>query len=146
MNDYSQDRFFEVVDGAIVRGPFALPKSTKTSSGIWHLSLAELAARGFYKQVRAGFDLQPTAAEVREGPVHEISGSEVTSTWTVRAKTQAELDAEAAAAAADKEAEIASSTDIILGKALFQVVNEVRAGQGKRKLTKSQFLDWLRSL
>lgn len=146
MNDYSQDRFFEVDGGAIVRGPFSLPKSTKHTSGIWNLSLAELADRGFYRQVRLGDDLVPSASQVKEGPVNAVNGTEVTSTWTLRAKTQAELDDDAAAAAAEKKAQIVSSADLVLGKALFILLNQFRESQGQNALTKAQFLSWLRGL
>jgi len=82
---------------------------------------------------------------VREGPTITILVDKVTRVWTVRAKTAAEIDAE-------KTEEI-DNIDLAggvraLGRALFEVVNEIRGGVfvPKPALTPAQFRAYLKSL
>lgn len=60
-------------------------------------------------------------------------------TRTIRDKTAQELDAE-------KDVMIASESDVLLAKALFQVVNQIRSLQSQPALTGQQFRTWLKGM
>lgn len=87
------------------------------------------------------------ATQVREGPsyVVDIPGNSVTQGWRVRAKTQQELDAEAAARAAIREQEVEGLPNLLTGKALFELVNDVRAVQQLPPVD-DEFKNWLRNI
>ena len=85
------------------------------------------------------------ATQIKSGPVTTIEASRVVDTWTVRAKTQAELDAEATAAADAKTLQINDNVNAMVGKALFKIVNEIRTLQSQPVLTPAQFKTWFRA-
>lgn len=71
------------------------------------------------------------ATEVKEGPVETIAADQVTRTWTVRAKTAGELDAE-------KEHRLDDFDRLTLAVA-FDHENRIRALEGKAAVTAAQF-------
>ena len=81
--------------------------------------------------------------EVRTRLADVVGPTEVVEGWDVRAKTQAELDAELEAR---KEAEADRIIDGMkaLGKTLFLLVNDVRVLQGKQPITAAQFRQFLK--
>jgi hypothetical protein len=60
-----------------------------------------------------------------------------TQTWTVQDIT-AELNAA-------KDAQAASDVDMLFGKVLFEIVNDVRVLKGQGTITRQQFINYLRS-
>jgi hypothetical protein len=76
--------------------------------------------------------------QVIEGPVRTVGASEVTETYSVRAKTAAELDA-------DKDAKI-SIMDRAQLRVLFNHENRIRALEGKQAITQAQFVAAVKAL
>lgn len=68
-----------------------------------------------------------------------VTADSCTITRTIRDKTAQEISAE-------QDALILSESDVILGKAIFQLVNEVRALKSQQPITKAQFLTYLKGL
>ena len=84
------------------------------------------------------------AVEVRAGPDYRVEATEVVESWTVRLKTQAELDADIEAA---KEADVSAAEALnTIFKALFFMANEIRALKGQAALTRPQFRNFLKNL
>ena len=83
--------------------------------------------------------------QIKEGPVTTITATQVVDTWTVRDKTQAELDADTAAKEAEKTSQIDRDVNAMVGKALFKIVNEIRVLQSQATLTPAQFKTWFRN-
>ena len=79
------------------------------------------------------------ATQVKQGPVDAVEASRVVETYTVREKTAAELDA-------DKDARV-SAADRIIGAALWDAINEIRALKvpPQPALTKAQYLNYLKT-
>ena len=77
-------------------------------------------------------------AQVKVGPVTTITATEVVDTWTVRAKTQAELDADAVAVST----RVKDSVENVTGKVLFKMMNAIRVLQGQAPFTPAQFRTW----
>lgn len=69
--------------------------------------------------------------QVREGPARVVAADSVTDTWTVRAKTAGELDA-------DKGA-IISTIDKLQFLIAFDMENRVRVLEGKAQVTAAQY-------
>ena len=95
--------------------------------------------------VFVGKDDPVNASQVKTGPVTTIEATQVVDTWTVRAKTQAELDADTVATEARKTLMIDENVNAMLGKALFKIVNEIRVLQAQPTLTPAQFKTWFRN-
>ena len=85
-----------------------------------------------------------TSAQVADAS-NAVVGTDYVFGWAVRNKTQAELDADAAANEADKTRKIDDNVDAMVGKALFKIVNEIRALQSQAALTPAQFKVWFRN-
>jgi len=80
--------------------------------------------------------------QIKEGPVVTVNPADVTRVWTVRDKTAQELDDENTTKATIKiEAE-----DIATHKIIFQLVNDVRALEGKQPITPQQYKDYYKGL
>jgi len=77
-----------------------------------------------------------------------VGADEVTETITIRDKTQAEIDAEIAAAqeTAMDALEESNSRDKALAQAIFRLANDVRALEGKQPITGAQFRAYLKGL
>ena len=134
-------KYFYTENGSIVKGPMDLPNAWKNISGFHNTDSAKLKALGWLPQIRVGNDLVAGVNEVKLGPVHIVDADAVTSTWTVRAMTQQEIDA---AAAADEAADIQKHNNA--EKKLFYLIwNKIRVLEGKAEITPKQFRTWWNS-
>lgn len=79
-----------------------------------------------------------TEAQVREGPVTSILQDRVLDTYTIRDKTQVELDAE-------KDARV-EGMDAVLLRIAFNHENRIRSQAGQQSVTIEQFKAAVRSL
>lgn len=77
------------------------------------------------------------ATQVKTGPVTTIETSRVLDTWTVRAKTTQELDAE-------KDARI-SAIDLLQFAVSFDMENRMRVLEGKAQVTAAQYRNALKA-
>ena len=86
-------KYFQVEDGVVVQGPRDLPKSHKNISGFHHLDgdLATLKGHGWLPEEVIGYEPFDQTTQVREGPVFEVTATEVESVYTIRDKTKDEL-------------------------------------------------------
>ena len=91
-------RYLHIEDGRIDEGPKALPRAWRNVSGLDRADAARLKELGWLPEVRVGFKPFDPATQVRTGPVHQVGADDVTATYTVRAKTQGEMDADQRAA------------------------------------------------
>ena len=86
-------KYYHVESGVIDEGPKDLPTAWRNSSGLHLGTPAELKDKGWLPQVVVGFEPFDPDTQIRTGPVNQVNANDVTSTYTVRDKTQQELDA-----------------------------------------------------
>lgn len=116
--------YFEVIEGTIIRGPIARERLTAKAVSIGAGTTdAELLALGWFPQVKVGDDAYDPATEVKTGPVHSVEADQVTSTWTIRAKTQQEIDDE-------KDAIAQAIADDLLLQAAVRAIAQVQQEKG----------------
>jgi hypothetical protein len=80
-----------------------------------------------------------SATQIRTGPVVTIAATEVTRVWTVTDKSQAQLDAEAAQARADRVAGI----EVASTRGFMHTYNAIRQLRGEAPATEQEVYDWL---
>ena len=83
-------------------------------------------------------DVTDHATHVKEGPVTTVEADKVTKVWTVRAKTEQELDAY-------KEMQIPSSYSIQF-KTMLDVENRTLALEGKPAVTVLEYRETLKAM
>ena len=83
-------------------------------------------------------DVTDHATHVKEGPVTTVEADKVTKVWTVRAKTEQELDAY-------KEMQIPSSYSIQF-KTMLDVENRTLALESKPAVTASEYRETLKGM
>lgn len=138
-----EKRYYFVGDGTL-DGPRKLPRSWRNISNLDTMSDPELMLVGFLPEVRVGFDLPVSATEVKEGP-SEVQGiSEVTATWTVRNKTQPELDQDVADQEARKDAVATAEFDSTRGRLLFNQENRIRVLEGRQAVSAADYIAFIR--
>lgn len=76
--------------------------------------------------------------QVLEGPIYDVQASKVVETFTIRAKTQVELDA-------DEDAKANSLNDVIF-RVLFNHENRIRSIAGQPSVTAAQFRAAIKAL
>lgn len=81
-------------------------------------------------------------------PIETIQGTRVVESWEDPvAKTQEEIDAELEASKEGQlsKLDVANSADKALAKAIFILLNDVRALKGQQPVTAQQFRTWLKA-
>ena len=134
--------FCHVTAGVIDFGPDFLlsqwrePDTGTLFTGLRHWPLSELKTKGWLpvNEVNAAFD---PAAQVRTGPTLEVLAGSVKATYTVRAKTAAEIDQE-------KEAEAVLELDgrkatRLVARVLLDQENRLRQLEGKPAVTPAEY-------
>ena len=84
-----------------------------------------------------GDDAYDPATQIKSGPVTTIESNRVVDTWTIRAKTAAELDAE-------KDLKI-SAIDALQFAVHFDMENRVRVLEAKPQITAAQYRNALKA-
>ena len=88
--------------------------------------------------VKNGDDQFDSSIQVKEGPVTTIEATQVTDTWTIRAKTAAELDS-------DKDNQVNAFNSVAF-KIAFNHENRIRALEAKPAITAAQFKAAIKAL
>ncbi|MCP4108318.1 MAG: hypothetical protein GY749_22710 [Desulfobacteraceae bacterium] len=130
--------YFYTKNDKILEGPKRLPKTWKNTSGFNLQSRMELKSKGWIPQIKIGDDLPVLDTEIKEGPVNIINNDSVVSTWTVRKKTQTEINADATAS---ESADIASH-DKASRRFDRYIFNEIEKLNSRSPKTKKQFRSW----
>ena len=90
--------YCHIENNIIDEGPKTLPTSWRNISGLHHQDAAELKKLGWLPVRRVGCESFDSAVQVRTGPEYAIEADEVVATYTVRDKTDQEIDDEKTAA------------------------------------------------
>jgi len=87
-------KYFHVENGQIVAGPRFLPTAFKNVSGFHHLDgdLATLKGHGWLPEEVIGYEPLDQTTQVREGPAFKVMATKVKSVYTIRDKTEDELN------------------------------------------------------
>ena len=93
------------------------------------------------RDARPTFDPATQVIEKADG----VSAGKYVFGWTVRNKTQAELDKDASDQAANLDARVTFAIEDVVGKALFKIINEIRTLQSQSQLTPAQFKTWFKN-
>lgn len=116
-----------------------LPANWRNISGLNKMSDAELKSINFVPEVRVGDKADVLDTEILDGPVNVVGEDEGVATWTVRPKTQAELDIEEARKDAAKDGEVDGFVKSIAGKLSFIQENRILAVEGESQISIDQF-------
>ena len=124
--------------------------TSKLISNMHTMSDDDLRAEGWYPITEEGRDAPVGPDQIKEGPFFEVRTTDVRKYWTVRDKTQAELDAEQAELderADDLENEKGvSAKDKTLFRILFDQENRIRTLEGQPTITRQQFMQAVRTV
>jgi len=145
--------YAKITNGSVEKFPYTISelKKDNPTKGFPRKGIEDVLDR--YGVVSVTVDPKPTydeATEVVEMDAPTVTNGEWSVGWTVRAKNQSELDADAARdairiARIKEEFDDQRSVNKVLLKICFLQENKIRALEGKSSVTPTEFRNWVDS-